>query len=211
MLVSVPLDAEKGTEASGDTSALVEGAEAMRAEIESTLVPAGLNGYVGGPGGLIADFAAAFAGIDGILLGVALLVVLVILLIVYRSPILPFAVLLSAVFGLSAASLVVYQLALNDVITLSGQSQGILFILVVGAVDRLRPAARQPVQGGAARPAELVGGAEAGLARLGRADRRVGRDRHPRPALPAARRAAQHLRARARSARSASPGRCSRR
>ncbi|HET6966733.1 MAG TPA: MMPL family transporter, partial [Ornithinibacter sp.] len=52
---------------------------------------------------------------------------------VYRSPILPFAVLLSAVFGLGAASLVVYQLALNDVITLSGQSQGILFILVVGA------------------------------------------------------------------------------
>ena len=133
VLVSVPLDAEKGTEASGDTSALVEGAEAMRDEIESTLVPIGLNGYVGGPGGLIADFAAAFAGIDGILLGVALLVVLVILLIVYRSPILPFAVLISAVFGLSAASLAVYQLALNDVITLSGQSQGILFILVVGA------------------------------------------------------------------------------
>ena len=133
VLVSVPLDAVKGTEASGDTSALVEGAEAMRDEIASTLVPAGLNGYVGGPGGLIADFAAAFAGIDGILLGVALLVVLVILLIVYRSPILPFAVLFSAVLGLSAASLVVYQLALNDVITLSGQSQGILFILVVGA------------------------------------------------------------------------------
>ena len=132
-LISVPLDATTGTEASGDTSALVEGAEAMRAEIQKTLVPLGLKGYVGGPGGLIADFAAAFAGIDGILLGVALLVVLVILLIVYRSPILPFAVLLSAVFGLSAASLVVYQLALNDVITLSGQSQGILFILVVGA------------------------------------------------------------------------------
>ena len=69
VLVSVPLDAEKGTEASGETSALVEGAEAMRDEIASTLVPAGLNGYVGGPGGLIADFAAAFAGIDGILLG----------------------------------------------------------------------------------------------------------------------------------------------
>ena len=133
VLVSVPLDAEKGTAASGDTSALVEGATAMRDEIARTLAPTGLDGYVGGPGGLIADFAAAFAGIDGILLGVALLVVLVILLIVYRSPILPFAVLLSAVFGLSAASLVVYQLAVNDVITLSGQSQGILFILVVGA------------------------------------------------------------------------------
>ncbi|HET6967008.1 MAG TPA: MMPL family transporter, partial [Ornithinibacter sp.] len=133
VLVSVPLDATTGTEASGETSALVEGAEALRAEIAASLAPAGLEGNVGGPGGLIADFAEAFAGIDGILLGVALLVVLVILLVVYRSPILPFAVLLSAVFGLSAASLVVYQLALNDVITLSGQSQGILFILVVGA------------------------------------------------------------------------------
>jgi RND superfamily putative drug exporter len=133
VLLSVPLDETTGTAAAGETTALAEGADALREAIESTLVPAGLEAYVGGPGGLIADFSAAFAGIDGILLLVALVVVLVILLIVYRSPILPFAVLLSAVFGLSAASLVVYQLAKNDVITLSGQSQGILFILVVGA------------------------------------------------------------------------------
>ena len=133
VLVSVPLDAESGAEPVGETTALAEGATALRDAIAEVLVPAGLEGYVGGPGGLIADFAEAFAGIDGLLLGVALLVVLVILLVVYRSPILPFAVLLSAVFGLGAASLVVYQLAVNDVITLSGQSQGILFILVVGA------------------------------------------------------------------------------
>ncbi len=133
VLVSVPLDGTKGTAAAGDTTALAEGATALRDEIDRVLTPAGLSAYVGGPGGLIADFSAAFAGIDGILLGVALLVVLVILLVVYRSPILPFAVLISAVFGLSAASLVVYQLAKSDVITLSGQSQGILFILVVGA------------------------------------------------------------------------------
>ncbi|MBM6404088.1 MMPL family transporter [Phycicoccus sp. CSK15P-2] len=132
-LVTVPLDGESGTEAQGETTALAEGANALRAEIGRTLAPAGLDAYVGGPGGLIADFSAAFAGIDGILLGVALAVVLVILLVVYRSPILPVAVLLSAIFGLSAASLVVYQLAKSDVITLSGQSQGILFILVVGA------------------------------------------------------------------------------
>ena len=121
VLIAVPLDGTTGTEAYGETSPLVEGANALREEIETTLTPAGLEAHVGGPGGLIADFAAAFAGIDGILLGVALLVVLIILLIVYRSPILPIAVLLSAVFGLSAASLVVYQLALNDVITLSGE------------------------------------------------------------------------------------------
>lgn len=133
ILVSIPLDGATGTAAADETTALAEGASALREEIDRTLAPAGLTAYVGGPGGLIADFSAAFAGIDGILLGVALLVVLVILLIVYRSPILPFAVLLSAIFGLSAASLVVYQLASNDVITLSGQSQGILFILVVGA------------------------------------------------------------------------------
>ena len=132
-LLSVPLDGTSGTAASGDTTALAEGATALRDEIRSTFPAAGLQAWVGGPGGLIADFAEAFGGIDGILLLVALVVVLVILLVVYRSPILPFAVLVSAVLGLSAASLVVYQLATHDVITLSGQSQGILFILVVGA------------------------------------------------------------------------------
>ncbi|GGL22224.1 MMPL family transporter [Phycicoccus endophyticus] len=133
VLISVPLDGEQGTEAAGETTALAEGATALREAIGETLEPAGLQGYVGGPGGLIADFSEAFAGIDGILLLVALVVVLVILLVVYRSPVLPLAVLVSAVLGLSAASLVVYQLAKSDVITLSGQSQGILFILVVGA------------------------------------------------------------------------------
>lgn len=133
VLVTVPLDGATGTEAADDTTALAEGATALRDEIASTLKPAGLEAYVGGPGGLIADFSAAFAGIDGILLLVALVVVLIILLVVYRSPILPFAVLISALLGLSAASLVVYELAKDDVITLSGQSQGILFILVVGA------------------------------------------------------------------------------
>ena len=132
-LVAVPLDGERGSEAEGETTPLAVGAEVLREEVADVLEPAGLQASVGGPGGLIADFSEAFAGIDGLLLLVALSVVLVILLVVYRSPVLPVAVLLSAVLGLSAASLVVYQLATADVITLSGQSQGILFILVVGA------------------------------------------------------------------------------
>ncbi len=86
-----------------------------------------------GPAGVLADFAEAFGEIDGILLLVALGVVLVILLIVYRSPVLPFIVLMTSVLALGAASFVIYQLAANDVITLNGQSQGILFILVIGA------------------------------------------------------------------------------
>lgn len=86
-----------------------------------------------GPAGFTADLGEAFAGIDGLLLLVTLAVVLLILLIVYRSPILPFAVLLTSVFGLALAALVIYPMADAGWIELSGQSQGILFILVVGA------------------------------------------------------------------------------
>ena len=107
--------------------------ESLRETIESDLRAEGLTVYVTGPAGFITDLVTAFAGIDGILLAVALVVVLVILLIVYRSPILPFAVLLTAVFGLAAAGYVVYQVADAGWITVSGQSQGILSILVVGA------------------------------------------------------------------------------
>ncbi len=89
--------------------------------------------YVTGMAGVLADFFVAFEGIDGVLLGVALLVVLVILLLVYRSPVLPLVVLLSALLALGVASAVVYALARADVLQLNGQSQGIMFILVVGA------------------------------------------------------------------------------
>ena len=56
-----------------------------------------------------------------------------ILLVVYRSPVLWFFPLLSAVLALGMASLVVYYLAKHEVLTLNGQSQGILSVLVIGA------------------------------------------------------------------------------
>lgn len=93
----------------------------------------GAQVYVTGPAGYLADFSEAFGEIDGLLLLVALGIVLVILLVVYRSPILPFLVLLTSLFALSAASMVIYLLADNGVIKLNGQAQGILFILVIGA------------------------------------------------------------------------------
>lgn len=95
--------------------------------------PDGLEAYVTGPAGFTADLVAGFAGIDGILLLTALGAVLVILVIVYRSPLLPFIVLGTAVFALCAAILVVYGLAAADLVTINGQVQGILFILVIGA------------------------------------------------------------------------------
>jgi putative drug exporter of the RND superfamily len=95
--------------------------------------PDGLTVKVTGPAGQIADLGEAFSGIDGLLLLVAGSVVILILIVVYRSPILPFVVIISAVFALGLASGLVYLLADNDVLELNGQSQGILFILVFGA------------------------------------------------------------------------------
>ncbi len=95
--------------------------------------PDGLTALVGGQGGVLGDFIEAFGAIDGILLMVALVVVLVILIAVYRTPILPFVVLGSAILALGLASAAIYGLASADVLTLNGQSQGILFILAIGA------------------------------------------------------------------------------
>lgn len=96
-------------------------------------VPDGITVYITGPAGFSADLVAGFAGIDGLLLGVALLAVLVILVLVYRSFLLPLVVLSTSLFALCVALLVVWWLAKFEVLLLSGQTQGILFILVIGA------------------------------------------------------------------------------
>lgn len=86
-----------------------------------------------GPAMFSRDLNKAFAGIDGTLLIVALAVVFIILLIVYRSPILPFITLIGAMAALATAILVVWHLANAGYVQLNGQVQGILFILVIGA------------------------------------------------------------------------------
>ncbi|MCZ9340772.1 MMPL family transporter, partial [Streptomyces sp. TRM76130] len=63
----------------------------------------------------------------------ALVAVLVILLLVYRSVLLPFVVIVCAVLALGVACAVVYVLADHDVVRVDGQVQGILSILVIGA------------------------------------------------------------------------------
>ncbi|MCD0443424.1 MMPL family transporter [Glycomyces sp. A-F 0318] len=106
------------------------------AEIRSVLEdgsPDGLQVLVTGQAALGADLGEAFGGVDGLLLLVAAAVVAVILVLVYRSPLLPLLVLLSCGFALAAASAAVYFLADAGLIDLNGQSQGILFILVFGA------------------------------------------------------------------------------
>ncbi|WP_328557292.1 MMPL family transporter [Streptomyces sp. NBC_00358] len=93
----------------------------------------GTTAWIAGPAASQADLADAFAGIDGLLLGVALAAVLLILLLVYRSVLLPFVIILGAVFALGLACAIVYVLADHDVVRVDGQVQGILSILVIGA------------------------------------------------------------------------------
>ena len=94
---------------------------------------AGLDFHVTGPAGFTSDLSRAFSGIDGLLLLVALGLVLVILVVVYRAVLLPLVVLLTSVFALAVALLTNWWLAKWEVLTITGQTQGILFILVIGA------------------------------------------------------------------------------
>ncbi|WP_083410898.1 efflux RND transporter permease subunit [Arthrobacter sp. UCD-GKA] len=119
----VPLDGNAEVDAAVDD---------LRAELAER-IPEGTRAYVTGPAGFSADLVEAFGGIDGVLLGVALGAVFLILLLVYRSVLLPVTVLFTAVAALCAAILAVYFMAKEGWISLDGQSQGILSILVIGA------------------------------------------------------------------------------
>ncbi|GAA5032992.1 MMPL family transporter [Microbacterium fluvii] len=121
--IFVPIDA------TGDVDETVA---ALRETIASSL-PDGMEAWVTGPAGFTADLVEGFLGIDGLLLGVALLAVFIILVIVYRSPLLPILVLLTSTFALCVALLTVWWLAKAGIFVLNGQVQGILFILVIGA------------------------------------------------------------------------------
>ncbi|MDM8084243.1 MMPL family transporter [Cellulomonas cellasea] len=141
LLIPLSLDAaateEPLADGEGVTGAVVSELRASLAEELGAAADSagelGLHAWVTGPGGYVADLVEAFGGIDGVLLLVALGAVLVILILVYRSPFLPLIVILSAVFALCLAALVVYNLADDGVLVLNGQAQGILSILVVGA------------------------------------------------------------------------------
>ncbi|HET6673230.1 MAG TPA: MMPL family transporter [Agromyces sp.] len=124
--VFVPIDASEGAAPPADVVAELR-AVAAEFPIESAEVA------VTGPAGFTADLAGAFSGIDGLLLAVALAAVFIILVIVYRSPLLPLIVLFTSMSALCAAVFTVINLAAAEVLLLSGQTQGILFILVIGA------------------------------------------------------------------------------
>jgi RND superfamily putative drug exporter len=134
ILANIPLDGTAlGKVLPNDEPVLPAIVEALREDIAPIAEANGVESYVTGPGGLFGDLFAAFGTIDSTLLLTTLGVVAVILIVVYRSPILWIIPLLSALFALTLAGGIVYLLAKNDIIDVDGQSQGILSILVIGA------------------------------------------------------------------------------
>ena len=93
----------------------------------------GLSFHITGPLGNAADSANSFKGIDGTLLYATLAVVIVLLLITYRSPILWLLPVLSAGVALAASQGLIYLLAAHAGLTVNAQSAGILLVLVFGA------------------------------------------------------------------------------
>ncbi|HEY6310372.1 MAG TPA: MMPL family transporter [Streptosporangiaceae bacterium] len=94
---------------------------------------AGLSVYIGGPAASANDELKIFKGIDGTLLYAALGVVIVLLLLTYRSPVMWLLPIISAGVALTVAEAVIYLLTQHANLTVNGQSGGILVVLVIGA------------------------------------------------------------------------------
>jgi len=134
LLANIPLDGNAISKLlPNDEPVLPAAIEALREDIAPIAKANGFTPYVTGPGGLLGDLFGAFGTLDSSLLFTTLGVVAVILIVVYRSPVLWIIPLLSSLFALSTAGGIVYLLAKNDIIDVDGQSQGILSVLVIGA------------------------------------------------------------------------------
>jgi putative drug exporter of the RND superfamily len=93
----------------------------------------GLLAHVTGPLGTAADSSDAFSGIDSTLLYAALGVVIVLLLVTYRSPSLWVLPVVSAAVALIGSQALIYLLAQHAGLTVNAMAAGILNVLVFGA------------------------------------------------------------------------------
>ena len=133
ILGSVSFDAKRIADQIGKEPALPKVIESIRTYSEDFAKQGGFESHVTGFAAIFADLFKAFGGIDSTLLFWTLGIVALILVFVYRSPILWIFPLFSALMAESLAGAVIYVLAKNDILTLDGQSQGILSVLVIGA------------------------------------------------------------------------------
>lgn len=109
--------------------AVVDDVETIRDMVQAG---EGLEVKVTGPAGYLTDLVAVFQDIDIKLVLATASVVTILLLLTYRSPFLWLVPLIAVAAANFAATAVVYILAKEDLLTVNGQSGGILPILVFG-------------------------------------------------------------------------------
>jgi RND superfamily putative drug exporter len=125
LLVNVPIAAN------GDVDVLVAAVDEIRSAVEAA-TPGDLEAKVTGPAGFSADASRVFDGINSTLLYSAALLVFVLLVLIYRSPIFWALPLLAVFFAEGVVRALGYLLAEAGVV-INGQVGGILLILVFGA------------------------------------------------------------------------------
>ncbi len=113
----------------GEADTILDPVDAVRERVSDP--GGGLQAKVTGPAGYAADQIKVFEGINGALLGAGLLLVLVLLGLIYRSPIFLWIPLLAIVFAEFGTRALGYGLTEAGV-TVNGQSSSILSILVLG-------------------------------------------------------------------------------
>jgi len=132
-LVNIALSSDVAQDRIEEKPTLTLVVDFLREDLKKNFESQALTTHVTGFGGIFADLFGAFGSIDSTLLTTTLLVVSLILIVVYRSPLLWILPLFTAVTALSLAGTIVYYLAKAGTIDLNGQSQGILSVLVLGA------------------------------------------------------------------------------
>jgi putative drug exporter of the RND superfamily len=124
-LVFLAIDAE-------DRGAVVSGVEAIRRYLAAHRRP-GLNAHVTGPGGIAADLEAVAADAGRTLLFATLVLVLVLLLVVYRAPILALLPLAAVGAAYLVAVGIAYLLIEAGAIVVNAEGTMLLLVLVFGA------------------------------------------------------------------------------
>src|SRR4051794_14264410 len=115
----------------GEGDDILDPVDAYRTAV-STDRSDGLQVKVAGPAGISADAIKVFNGINGTLVGAAFLLVIVLLILIYRSPIFWFFPILAVAFAEITARGIGWGLTEAGV-TVNGQSSAILSVVVIGA------------------------------------------------------------------------------
>jgi len=113
--------------------------------------------HIAGPLGYAADSGKAFKGIDSTLLFATVAVVVVLLLVIYRSPVLWLLPVISAGVALTCVQALIYLLAAHAGPTVNAQSAGILYVLTLLPALLVIGSAKKPTTTAPARCADRPG------------------------------------------------------